>query len=214
MLQVASFTFNDFAENTYVLYDDSQECIIFDPGCYTATEQQTLRRFIAEKNLKPVHLINTHCHIDHVLGNDFISQTYGLPVELHQLEVQLLENLPRQALMFGLERVQPCLAPRVYLSEGDTVSFGNTNLRILLTPGHSPGSLSFYNEAAQIVIAGDVLFRESIGRTDLPGGSFPVLLSSIRTKLFSLPDEVRVFCGHGEPTTIGHEKRYNPFMQD
>ncbi len=212
MTLVANFSFNPFQENTYVLYDDTKECIIIDPGCYTAAERTQLKEFIAEAGLKPVRLINTHCHIDHVFGNKFVADTYGLTLEIHQGELIVLESMEMVCRQYGIPDIQISPAPGKYLAEGDEIKFGNTTLKALYTPGHSPASLSFYCEESNFVIAGDVLFQNSIGRTDLPGGDMNTLLTSIRQQLFPLPDDVRVYPGHGPATTIGYEKANNPFL--
>lgn len=211
MIKVATFTFNDFAENTYVLHDETGECIIFDPGCYKANEQQQLLHFIDNSSLKPVALVNTHCHIDHILGNYFVSQAFKLPLHLHQTEEITLKEAASWGVMFNVDvSVQP--EQRIYITEKDTLKFGNSELKILFTPGHSRASLSFYNTESKLIIAGDVLFNGSIGRTDLPGGDFDTLINSIRSQLFTLPDDFSVYPGHGPSTTIGQEKRTNPFL--
>jgi glyoxylase-like metal-dependent hydrolase (beta-lactamase superfamily II) len=212
MTQFQAFEFNPFAENTYVLWDDSGECVLFDPGCYTQAERDTLQQFIASKNLRPVRLINTHCHVDHVFGNPFVAQTWGLGLEIHEGELPVLQHFEKVCQMYGIpfEGQQPL--PANFIEAGETLTFGNSKLKVLFTPGHSPASISFYCEEAGFVLAGDVLFYESIGRTDLPGGDFDTLIRSIRTQLFTLPDETLVLSGHGPATTVRHEKEYNPFL--
>ena len=210
-MDIAIFTFNPFVENTYVLYDETGECVIFDPGCFDPGEQEQLTDFIESNNLKPVKLINTHCHIDHVLGNKFISEKYNLPLTSHRGEVTVLAMQPQVSTMYGIP-YNPSPEITEFLEDGDQLKFGNTVLEVLFTPGHSPASISFYSEKDGVVIAGDVLFQGSIGRTDLPGGDFDTLAKSIREKLYVLPDEVSVFPGHGPKTTIGVEKRTNPFV--
>jgi hydroxyacylglutathione hydrolase len=212
MTHVQAFEFNPFAENTYVVYDDTSACAIFDPGCYTATERAVLQRFISEKNLRPQRLINTHCHLDHVFGNQFVADTWGLGLEIHPGELPVLERYPKACQLYGIPDAPPSPAPASFLEAGQIVAFGDTRLRALFTPGHSPASLSFYCKEAGFVLAGDVLFFESIGRTDLPGGNMEVLIHSIRVQLFELPDETLVYSGHGPTTTIRHEKEYNPFL--
>ena len=212
MTQVIHFTFNPFQENTYLLYDETGECIVIDPGCITSEERQLLISKIEELKLKPVRLLNTHCHIDHVFGNAFISEKYKLPLEIHQGEQVVLDAVPMAAGMYGIPYPDPSPAPGRYIQEGELITFGNTELKSLFTPGHSPASLSFYCAKDQFLIAGDVLFYESIGRTDLPGGDFQTLINSIKNELFPLGDEVKVYPGHGPTTTIGHEKRHNPFL--
>lgn len=211
-MNIAIFTFNPFQENTYILYDETKECIIFDPGCFENSEKLELDNFISANDLKPVRLLNTHCHIDHVFGNKFVSDRYGLELEAHQGEIPVLASGPRVCEMYGLPypEVSPPIAK--YIEEGDVISFGQTTLESIFTPGHSPASLSFFCREEKILIAGDVLFREGIGRTDLPGGDYATLIKSIKEKLLPLGDDVKVFSGHGEMTTIGHEKKHNPFF--
>lgn len=206
------FEFNPFAENTWIVYDDSGVCAIFDPGCYTVEECRALRAFIEENGLKPARLILTHAHLDHVFGARFVQDTWQLPLEVHENELPLLERFQDVCRMYGIPNAQTPPEPEVFLHPGDLVAFGNTCLEALPTPGHSPGSLSFYNRSEGYVLAGDVLFMESIGRTDLPGGDYDTLIESIRRELFSLPDETIVYPGHGPATTIRHEKTYNPFL--
>lgn len=211
MCQIASFTFNAFQENTYLLFDDTRECVIIDPGCYTAEERRQLTDFIDAQGLKPVRLINTHAHIDHVLGNWYVADRYGIGLEMHEGEVGGLEAAPLYGSTYGFQ-MQPSPAPTAFLAGGDTVTFGETTLQVLFTPGHSPASISLYCAQGQFVIAGDVLFRDSIGRVDLPGGDFATLIHSIETQYYPLGDDTHVFPGHGPSTTIGHERAHNPFL--
>ena len=213
MTRVAKFTFNPFQENTYILHDETKECIIIDPGCYTDVERIQLKTYIEENKLTPVRLINTHCHIDHVFGNHFIADTYNLPLEIHKGEVPVLESVPQVCKMYGIPLPQPSPSAERFIEEGDLIKFGSSQLKTLFTPGHSPASISFYCETRQFVIAGDVLFYGSIGRTDLPGGNFNTLIASIKNQFFPLGDDVVVYPGHGEKTTIGFEKKHNPFLQ-
>jgi hydroxyacylglutathione hydrolase len=212
MINIQSFTFNPVQENTYVLYNNKDACCIIDPGCYFSNERKKLQDFIDQKNCAPKYLLNTHCHLDHVFGNKFIFDTYGLTLHLHSKEKPVLDYAPASGLNWGMpfENYQGEL---VFLEEGDLVKLGEDELEVLLTPGHSPGSICFYCKEQQFLIGGDVLFRQSIGRTDLPGGDPETLIRSIRTKLFVLPDEVIVYPGHGEPTTIGFERINNPFLK-
>ena len=212
MADVVKLTFNPFQENTYLVHDDSGECIIFDPGCYTPDENRELSRAIEQRRLRPVRLINTHCHIDHIFGNQYVMDTYGLELEIHPLELRILQAAPQVALMFGLPPGPPQPAPGRFIEEGDVIRFGNTELEVLLTPGHSPGSLCFYSRRDGFLIAGDVLFQRSIGRTDLPGGDYQTLIGSILAKVMPLPDETIVYPGHGPGTTVGEERRENPFL--
>lgn len=212
MTQVQVFEFNPFSENTYIVYDDSGECAIFDPGCYTEAEREILRKFIIENQLRPVLLINTHCHLDHVFGNRFVHETWNLGLAIHPNEQLLLERFPTVCQMYGVPYNDIPPAPAAFIQPGDVIAFGKTRLKTLFTPGHSPGSLSFWCQEASFVLSGDVLFYESIGRTDLPGGNHQQLLQSIKEQLFTLPGETIVYSGHGATTTIRHEKEYNPFL--
>ena len=210
-MNIKAFVNNPYQENTYIVYDDSKECVIIDPGMYNAAEQNVVVNFIKEQNLKPVLLLNTHCHIDHVLGNKFIFNQYGLKPRFHQGELQLLQAVPTYAPQQGINyELSP--EPEVFLPESGTITFGNSGFELLFCPGHSPAHLCFYGKADSFIIGGDVLFKSSIGRTDLPGGNFDNLINSIKTQLFTLPDEVKVYPGHGPMTTIGYEKLYNPFL--
>lgn len=213
MTSVHHFVFNDFQENTYILYDDTLECVIIDPGCYDPAERDELVDFISRHGLRPVRLINTHCHIDHVFGNKFVSENYGLSLEIHAGEQFVLDYTPKVAEMYGLH-YEPSPRPGRYLTDGEVIHFGATALEAIYTPGHSPASLSFYCQKSQFVIAGDVLFYGSIGRTDLPGGDYQTLIDSIEQRLLPLGDEVKVYSGHGRETSIGHEKRHNPFLNE
>lgn len=211
MITVKSFTNNPYQENTYVLYDDTKNAVIIDPGMYHFTEQDAVVNFIKQEGLKINLLLNTHCHIDHVLGNKFIFDQYGLKPILHINELPLLEAVPSYAPQQGFNyEVSPL--PEKYLSEGEQIRFGESVLEVIFAPGHSPGHVCFYSKADAILIGGDVLFYGSIGRTDLPGGNHTQLLQSITNNLFSLPDDTKVYPGHGKPTTIGFEKSHNPFF--
>lgn len=211
MISIKSFIFGPFQENTYVLYDETKECIIIDPGCYDNRERAELAGFIEENKLKPVKLINTHCHLDHVFGNGFVADTYTLKLEINKQDQPVLDSYLMSAKMYGLNAA-PSPQPSVFLNEGDIISFGNSTLEILFTPGHSPGSITFYNREQQVMIAGDVLFYGSIGRSDLPGGNSATLISSIKNKLIPLGDNYTVYSGHGPSTTIGFERMNNPFL--
>ncbi|MDB5017454.1 MAG: fold hydrolase [Mucilaginibacter sp.] len=211
MTNVQSFVNNPYQENTYILYDESGQCAIIDPGMETAAEQNTVVNFITENKLTPVLLLNTHCHIDHVLGNKFIFDQYGLKPQFNIGELPLLEAVIAYAPAMGI-RYEPSPIPDTYLPETGNVHFGNTELALIFAPGHSPAHLCFYAKKANILIGGDVLFRNSIGRTDLPGGSLMQLINNIEQKLFTLPDDCVVYPGHGTETTIGFEKQTNPFL--
>lgn len=209
---VERLTFNPFSENTYLVIDQaSKTCAIIDPGCMEQTEEEELAQKIAGLGVKPIICLNTHCHIDHVLGNWFVFSRFGLKPYFHANEQTVLDAAGQVSAMYGVPyRKSPDTAG--YLEPGQEITIGQTRLDMLFTPGHSPGSISFYCEASSLVIGGDVLFRESIGRTDLPGGHHETLIDSIRKKLLVLDDHVVVFPGHGPETTIGHEKLHNPFL--
>jgi glyoxylase-like metal-dependent hydrolase (beta-lactamase superfamily II) len=212
MLSVKSFTFRPVQENTYILYNEKGDCCIIDPGCYLPKERDDLKTGIEKTNLNPILLLNTHCHLDHVFGNKFVNDTWALPLHIHALEKPVLDFAPQAGNMWQLP-FDNYEGPLVYIKEGEKIKVGDDELAILLVPGHSPGSIAFYNEAGGFIIGGDVLFRESIGRTDLPGGNYETLLQSIHTHFFTLPDETKVYSGHGPVTTIGYEKRNNPFVK-
>jgi hydroxyacylglutathione hydrolase len=211
VIQIATFTFNPFEENTYILFDETKHCAIIDPGCYSLEEKNEIAHFIEQNSLKPVKLLLTHTHLDHIMGNNFICGKYNLKPEVNELELPMLENAKIVGEMYGLP-VEPSPSAEIFLSENDTVRFGSCELKILFTPGHSVGSICFYHAEQKFAIVGDILFNESIGRTDLPGGDYNTLINSIREKLFSLPDDVKIYPGHGLDTTIGHEKKHNPFL--
>ena len=211
MLSVKVFTFNPVAENTYILYNEQCEALIIDPGCYTEDERKELQKFFITNSLKPIQLINTHCHLDHVFGNKWVYDTYGLELFIHPNEERVLNFAPEAGKMWGLP-FENYKGPLHFLKENETIKMGLDELKILLTPGHSPGSICLFCEAQNFVIGGDVLFRESIGRTDLPGGNHATLIESIKEQLLVLPDDVIVYPGHGEETTIGHERKKNPYL--
>jgi len=193
------------------LYNENKDCIIIDPGCYFDEEKELLKSFVVEMGLKPIMLVNTHCHLDHVFGNKFVAATYGLTLHLHEKEKEILAFAPTSGLMYNMP-FDNYAGEFILLKEGDTVALGSDELLVIEAPGHSPGSICFYCKAQNFIISGDVLFNRSIGRTDLPRGDHQTLLTSIREKLFILPDETKVFSGHGEPTNIGDEKKFNPFL--
>ena len=212
MMEVAVFTFNEFSENTYLLYDATKSCIIVDPGCNTREEQQLFVDFIETNGLKPVKLVNTHCHIDHVLGNRFVLEKYGLELHAHRQEIPVLAAADISSKIYQIN-YDPSPEIASFLEQGTFIEFGETKLEILFTPGHSPGSVSFYHKETKQLIGGDVLFQGSIGRTDLPGGDFDTLIASIKNQLFPLGEDVVVYSGHGPSTTIGSEQKLNPFLQ-
>jgi hydroxyacylglutathione hydrolase len=210
MLQLQSFVFNAFEENTYVLHDDSGQCVIVDPGCYEPHEFAELSEFIQDTKLDVKLLLNTHCHVDHVLGNYFVKDRYKVKLLIHENDLPVLKAVKVYAPTYGLHHYAET-TPDGFLKENDKVEFGKTVLKVLFVPGHAPGHIAFFDEQSKILIGGDVLFYNSIGRTDLPGGNYETLISSIHQKFFTLPDDVTVYPGHGPETTIGYEKRTNPF---
>lgn len=212
MLTIKAFTFNAFQENTYVIYNEHAAAIIIDPGCYDISEQQVLQEFIQTNKLQVKRMLFTHAHIDHVLGAAFIEKTYGLKMEMHELELSVWRAIPSYASNYGFV-YKAADEPDHFLSIEDEIQLGTDILKIIFTPGHSPGSISFYCEAQQFIIAGDVLFFKSIGRTDLAGGNYDTLIQSIKKNLFSLPADTKVYAGHGINTTIGQERTHNPFLQ-
>lgn len=212
MITIQSFTFNPFQENTYVAYDETLECIIVDPGCYDAKDNAVLIKFIEENKLKPVALVNTHCHLDHLFGNKFVSDTYQLEPIMHEADLPLLEYAPLTAIQYDLQLDE---LPEVgkFVEEGDVIHFGNSSFEVLFTPGHAPGHICLLNRDEKIILSADVLFHLSIGRTDLPLGDHATLLKSIKEKLLVLEEDVVVYPGHGPNTSIGFEKKNNPFLQ-
>jgi len=211
MIQIKKFTFNPFQENTYLLYDDTKECIIVDPGCFNKSEREELVSFIQSNGLKPIKLLNTHAHIDHVLGNSFVAEKYNLGLELYNSELNMLELAATSAKLYGVP-YDGSPEPSNFLKEGDQIEFGNSVLDVLFVPGHAPDHLVFLNDNQKFLIGGDVLFKGSIGRTDLPGGNHDQLLNNIREKIFVLDGAITVYSGHGEETTIEAEVRTNPFF--
>ncbi len=214
MISIKQFTFNPFAENTYILWDEpTKEAIIIDPGCLEDEEKDDLRDFITNQKLQPVLLINTHTHLDHIFGNRFVFDTWGLAPWIHREDQMVLDRAQQMAYYYGIS-MEASPGPAGYLQEGEVIRFGASEMQIIFTPGHCPGEICLYSPKHKILIAGDLLFDGSIGRTDLPGGDYDTLITSIKEKLWPLDDDVRVYCGHGPDTTIGKERRTNPFLVD
>jgi glyoxylase-like metal-dependent hydrolase (beta-lactamase superfamily II) len=211
MLHIKSFTFNPFQENTYILYNDQKEAWIIDPGNQSPVEDQQLLNYIENNNLRPTRIINTHAHLDHIFGNQSLVEAFRIPVYMHSGEVEVYNAAPQVAQMYGLP---PFDIPEVthFIDVDNDLSLGEIHFQVLFTPGHSPAEISLYHSDSETLIAGDVLFRDSIGRTDLPGGDHAMLLQSIREQFWPLPDATRVYSGHGPETTIGYEKKNNPFL--
>lgn len=213
MIQLKKFTFNPFQENTYLVWDETtKETAVIDPGCSGETEEHNLLSFIEENNLSIKYLINTHCHIDHVLGNKLVKEKFNCDFYAPELDIPLLKNVTEQAKMFGME-IEPSPLPDHYITEDLQLSLGDSAINFIFTPGHTPGEYCLLFKDEQICISGDVLFYEGIGRTDLWGGDYNTILKSISEKLFILEDEIKVYPGHGDATTIGHEKVHNPFLK-
>lgn len=211
MTDIQVFSFNPFRENTIILYDETKQCAIIDAGMASAEEENILVRFIESKALTPVLLLNTHCHVDHVLGNKFIYDKYRLKTQFHLKEQPIWDSVASYAPQFGMSYIS-APAPDKFLQEGENIIFGNTRLQIIFAPGHAPGHVCFYHSEQNFLIAGDVIFYHSIGRTDLPLGDFDTLINSIQTQILPLPDACVIYSGHGMPTTVGEERANNPFI--
>ena len=208
---ITRFVFNSFGVNTYILKDDNGKCLIIDPACQYESEETELLDYIASNHLKPVGMVNTHFHVDHIVGNTFICKTFHLKPQCHKNCKMFWETAAEFGAVFGI-KLENLIIPTDFIEEGDIINFGNSSVEVLYTPGHADGSICLVNHAERYVVSGDVLFRDSIGRTDLPTGDFDTLYSSITTKLFSLPDDYIVYPGHGPETGIGYEKLNNPFL--
>ena len=211
MLKIKSFVFSPIQENTYLLYNEFNQCAIIDPGCYFGAEKEVLTQFVKDNSLTVLHLLNTHCHLDHVFGNKYVAETYSLTPQIHKNEEQVLAFAPTSGLMYDLP-FDNYTGQLLFLKEGDVVTIGKDELLVIEAPGHSPGHICFYNKAQGFLIGGDVLFNRSIGRTDLPGGNYDELIKNIKEKLLVLPNKTIVYSGHGETTTIGEEKVENPYL--
>jgi glyoxylase-like metal-dependent hydrolase (beta-lactamase superfamily II) len=212
MIKLEKFIFNPFSENTYLIWEEaSHETALIDPGCSDESEEAVLSEFISANELNLKYLINTHCHIDHIFGCKFIKEKYNPIFLIPEKDLPLLKNAAKQAEMFDIEIKTPP-KPDQYLSEYLFITLNQSEIKFLFTPGHTPGEFCIYLEKEKILISGDVLFKEGIGRTDLWGGNYNTLINSINTKLLALPNDVKVYPGHGEETTIGNEKKNNPFL--
>ena len=211
-MQIVKFVFNPIQENTYIVWDDTKQCIVIDAGNLSAREDKVLAEFIEEQGLIPVLAVNTHCHFDHILGVEFLKMTYGVKFAASSADLDLLKNGRASGAMFGMELGALPESIDIDLASTEEIHFGNTTLRVIPTPGHTPGCVSLYHEASKSLFTGDTLFRESIGRTDLPGGDYPTIMRSILKQILPLGDEVTIYPGHGDKSTIGHESLYNPFV--
>lgn len=214
MINIKAFEVNYFSENTYLLYDETNEAVLIDCGCMEKEEERELSEFIADNHLVLKRYLCTHLHLDHIFGNEFVYKTYGLSPEAHKADVEMLPSPEKQAVLFGIPQRINTVSVKKFLSGGEIVRFGNAELEVLTVPGHSPGSVAFYNKENGFIIVGDVLFAGSIGRSDLWGGNHDILLAAINDKLLSLPDETIVYPGHGVATTIYDEKMNNPYLID
>jgi len=211
MIQVKQLILNPFQENTYIVFDETGEAVIIDAGCYTPNDVEQVKKFVENKNLKIKYLITTHGHIDHILGIDSLKNLYNVECLAHGDDIPLVQTSPSHALMFGLVLEKAPIIDRT-IKDGDTISFGNSSFEVIHTPGHSKGGVCYFSSKQKILFSGDTLFRGSIGRTDLMGGSYETLIDSINNKIFKLGDEVVVYPGHGDSTTIEYEKQNNPFL--
>lgn len=209
---VETFTFNAFQENTSVVYQGS-DAVIVDPGCYDRSEQLALKQFVSEKGLNVHAILNTHCHLDHIFGNAFCVETFQVDLITHKDEMFTLGLAERSAQMYGFPGFEPSPDPNRFVVDHERIQFGALEFQVIFAPGHSIGHIAFYNEAHKVLIGGDILFKGSFGRTDLPGGSMEILKKSIHERMFTLPDDTVVYPGHGPATTIGEEKRTNYIWQ-
>lgn len=212
MITIRRFTFNELEVNGFVLFDETRECILIDPGCNSTKQFQQLQSFITGEKLQPVLIVNTHGHFDHIFGNKWAKEAYGCPLLIHEADLPLIEHADQYAGIFGFQIDRSPVPDQVIRSEG-SIAFGNSALAIFHIPGHSPGSIVLHSPVDKFVICGDVLFRGGIGRTDLPGGNYDQLIQGIRMKLLALPPETVVWPGHGPSTTIGREYDTNPFLR-
>lgn len=213
MLQIECFTFNPFQENTYLLINEDKECWIIDPGMYETEEVSQLKAYINDHKLTPVAIINTHTHLDHIFGVNALKDSYNIPFGIHEKDLPVLNGAAGSAMLFGFS-FPHIPKPDFYIDDAKPLALKNDVLEVRFTPGHSPGSISFYYPRGNWVVNGDVLFNGSIGRTDLPGGNFQTLVNSIRTQLFTLPGNTIVYSGHGPSTFVAHEMKHNPFLQN
>jgi len=211
--KVKKFTFNPFQENTYVLYGQDKNAVIIDPGCSTSSEKQVLSQFIAQEDLDVVALLNTHCHIDHVFGNEYVISKYKVDFYMHRLDLPVLASAERVAMSYGIDGYIASPLPTKFIEDGDVLKFGDITLTVIFGPGHSPGHVAFYDKDSHRIISGDILFKGSFGRVDLPGGDLETLKTTIHSRIFTLPENTIVFSGHGEETTIGEEKINNYILQ-
>lgn len=211
-MQIVKLTYNPFQQNGTVVIDDQRNCVIIDPGCYFREEKEHFKNFFSSNDLKPLALLNTHGHIDHIMGNHLVKELFDVDLYLHKEDLFLLEGASKSAHLYGLNEFVPSPLPDKELIDGQKLKFGGIEFEVIFGPGHAPGHLAFYNENEKVVINGDILFQGSYGRVDLPGGNFETLKHTITQRMFKLPDDTLVYCGHGPETTIGAEKKTNPIL--
>lgn len=211
-MKIARLIFNPLQENTYVVWDETLEAVVIDAGNMSEKENATLEQFLSERGLKPVYALNTHGHFDHLMGVEFLRSRYGAKFAVSSKDKFLVESAKQNAAMFGIGGGDIVEVIDVDLEGMESIKFGQTELQIITTPGHTPGHVVFYEPQAKVLFTGDTLFRESIGRTDLPGGDYSWIMNSILEKIIPLGDDVQVYPGHGDTTDIGHESMYNPFV--
>ena len=211
MLKIKKFIVNPLQENTFIISDDTGQCIFIDPGFYFPEEQDKVRKYISDNNLDPVMIANTHCHFDHIMGVEFIRNEFNIPFVCHSEDAFWVDKAVEQGGLFGFE-MQPVNMPDRFFPDDDPLKFGDSCFEIIHLPGHSPGHVVFFSEKEKLLIAGDVIFFGGIGRTDLPGGDYQTLISNIRNKLFVLPEGIKIYSGHGPETTLDREKSSNPFL--
>jgi glyoxylase-like metal-dependent hydrolase (beta-lactamase superfamily II) len=211
MIQIKKFTFNPVGVNAFLLWDETNEAVLIDPACSNSAEERTLTSFVEDNNLKIIHLLNTHGHFDHLMGNSFAGDKWNLISRIHPGDLPMVSQARQHAMFFGITMTNPNEAQA--LDPQEVIIFGNSNLKVIHVPGHSPGSVAYHCPEAKYLVVGDILFEGSVGRTDLPGGNHALLISGIKEKLLTLDDDTRVFSGHGNETTIGEERRFNPFLR-
>lgn len=209
-MEIHKFTFNPLQENTFVVSDTQKNCVIIDPGCYFQEEKEALKAFIEKNGFEVKALLNTHAHLDHIMGNAFVKRTYDVDLYLHKADLPTLQMGDQSAQLYGLDLFETSPQPDQFIEEGERLTFGDINFDVIFGPGHAPGHVAFYKRDENVLINGDILFKGSYGRYDLPGGDFQTLKRSIQDKLFKLPDETLVYTGHGPETTIGEERTSNP----
>ena len=211
-MKIVKLTYNPFQQNGIIVIDEDKNCVIIDPGCYFKEEKEHFKSFIAQNELKPLALLNTHGHIDHIMGNHLVKELFDVDLYLHKDDLFLLEGAQQSAHLYGLNEFIPSPSPDKWLEDGQELNFGGIHFKVILGPGHAPGHVAFYNEKEKVVINGDILFQGSYGRVDLPGGSYEALKKTITERMFTLPEDTLVYCGHGPETTIGAECRTNPIL--